>query len=47
MGRRARDSVEKYKVGEVVVYRKMDNLYLMMMMAVELVLDLVEVMVCW
>ena len=33
-----------YKVGEVLVYRKMDNL--MMMMALELVQDLVEVMVC-
>ena len=47
MGRKAKDSVEKYKVGEVMVFRKMDNLYLMMMIAVELALDLVEVMVCW
>ena len=45
MVRRARDSVGEYKVGELVVYRKMDNL--MGMVAVALALDLGEVLVCW
>ena len=43
MVRKARDIVAEYKVGEVVVYNKMDNLMVM----IELAYDLVEVMVCW